>query len=388
MGILRVESGREIAAARKANGLTQQELAQRAAVSLSLLRKIEQGSRSLSPEVSAALRTVLQDRTEDASAPDRITSALADVRGITDVYDIVPEIPRAPIPLQELRTLTSSATRLRLASRYTQLASLLPALIADLTAAALTSSGGHEQQQAFGLLALAYRSADAIADKYGHHDLSARATELIRWSAARADDRLLEQMSAYVRAELFFNGTQPRAGLRLLDNATGSFPAAAQIPQMAAHGALCMRSAVLAARAGLHSEASDRIAEAQAAARHVPDDIYQGTAFGPSSVRVHELALAVEADDMSRAVTLASAWVPPRALPAERRSHFYIEAARAYCWTGDREQAVTQIWHARRIAPQHTQQNPAVNETVRALIRASRKPLPDLMRIANWIGVA
>jgi len=86
------------------------------------------------------------------------------------------------------------------------------------------------------------------------------------------------------------------------------------------YGALRMRAAVLAARAGMPEEAADRVTEARAAASHVPDGIYYGTAFGPSSVRVHELATAVEAGDTPRALRLAGRWQPPRSLPGERRS--------------------------------------------------------------------
>lgn len=381
--------GRAVAAARKASGLTQRELSRQAMISLSLLRKIEQGTRPLTPGVRAALATVLgpvppADR--DRSAPARIADALPLLREAMDAYDIPPDPLPAPLPLPELCQLTESATAWRLASQYAKLADLLPGLITGLTAAALGSSGP-EQEQAFGLLALAYRAADAIADKHGHHDMSARATDLIRWAAAQSADPLLEQMSAYVRGELFFNGQHARRGLRMLDAATGAMPPANHAATIAMHGALCMRAAVLAARAGLPEEAADRLAEARAAAQQVPDGIYHGTAFGPSSVRVHELALAVEGHDISRAVKLSAQWQPPQALPAERRSHFHIEAARAHCWSGHRDQAVTALRQARQAAPQHTRCNPAVSETVTTLIRSSRTPSPALLQLANWIGL-
>jgi hypothetical protein len=216
--------------------------------------------------------------------------------------------------------------------------------------------------------------------------MSGRATELIRWAAARSADPQLEMMSAYVRAELFFSGQHARSGLRMIDSLTALVPSVGDVPLRAARGALCMRAAVLAARAGMPGEAGDRMAEAQAIARQIPDGVYHGTAFGPGSVRVHELALAVEAGDVARAVKLAARWEPSRALPAERRSHFHIEAARAFCWAGNRDQAVTALWRARRVAPQHVRCNTAVIETIGVLIRGSRKPPPPLIQLAKWIG--
>jgi transcriptional regulator with XRE-family HTH domain len=382
------DPGQVIAAARKARGLTQGELVRRAAISLSLLSKIERGDRTLTPGVRAALDAVLALASapdDGAAAPDRIATALPQLSEAMDAYDIPPDLPYAIRPLAELRRMTSTATAWRLSSQYARLAALVPGLITDLTATALNSAG-HEQEQAFALLALAYRAADAIADKHGYHDMSGRATELIRWAAARSADPQLEMMSVYVRAELFFSGQHARVGLRMIDSVTAQVPVADDVPLLAMRGALCMRSAVLAAHAGMADEAADRIAEAQAIARQVPDGAYHGTAFGPGSVRVHELALAVETGDVARAVKLAGQWQPPRALPAERRSHFHIEAARAYCWTGNRERAITALWQARRAAPQHTRWNPAVIETIGVLIRGSRKPSPTLIQLAAWTG--
>ncbi|MGH3245169.1 MAG: helix-turn-helix domain-containing protein [Trebonia sp.] len=381
-------AARAIAAARKACGLTQRELSRQAAVSLSLLRKIEQGTRPLTPSVRGALRTVLGPMSpagESEPAPEHITRALPRLREAMDAYDIPPDPPPAPRSLLELRRVTGSATTWRLSSGYSQLAGFLPGLIADLTAVALTSTG-REREQAFGLLTLAYRGADAIADKHGFHDMSARATELIRWAAARSGDPLLEMMSAYVRAELFFSGQHARSGLRMIDAVTGPVPPASEVPLLAMHGALCMRAAVLAAHAGMPGEAADRIAEARAVAQQVPEGVYRGTAFGPDSVRIHELALAVESGDVSHAIKLAGRWQPPGALPAERRSHFHIEAARAYCWAGHRDRAVTALWQARRAAPQHTRCSPVVGETVSILVRGSRRPPPPLLQLATWIG--
>lgn len=382
--------GRAISAARKAHRLTQRELARKSAISLSQLRKIEQGTRTLTPNVRRALAATLgpaRPTSPDAPAAARIASALPLLRDTMNAYDIPPEPTPIALPLPELEHLTRTATTWRLASQYAKLAELLPRLITTLTWTAFSGSG-NEREQAFRLLALAYRAADAIADKHGHYDMSARATDLVRWAAAQTADPVLGQMSAYVRAELFFNGQQARNGLRMLDAATGPMPLAGRTAALAAHGALRMRSAVLAARTGMPDEAADRLAEARAAAQHVPDGIYHGTAFGPASVRVHELALAVESHDIGHAVKLSCQWQPPLTLPAERRSHFYIEAARAHAWAGNQEQAVSALWQARRAAPQNTRCNPAVSETVTALFRRSRKPSPQLHQIASWISVA
>ena len=143
-------------------------------------------------------------------------------------------------PLAGLRAATMQATAYRLGSRYSRLASALPDLLGELTRAAYSYSG-HHHEEAYGLLAMAYRAADAIADKYGYTDLSARAIELIRWAAARAGDPLIGAMAAYVRTELFLSGQHPSAGLRNLDAAITSIEPTASRDAAAIYGSLHMR---------------------------------------------------------------------------------------------------------------------------------------------------
>lgn len=382
------QSGQAIATVRKARRLSQHELALQAAISVSLLRKIEQGTRPVTPAVHAALSNVLGPipaEPRDVPVSERISYALPLLREVMDCYDM----PGGPVtrPLPELSRAVATATALRLDSRYVELVAMLPNLLADLTSAALTWTG-HEQEQSYGHLALAYRAADAIADKHGWQDMSARSIELTRWAAARSGDPALEMMATYVRAELFFTRTHSRAGLRVLDKAASQPPPGHSVADLATYGALHMRAAVLASQAGLPDEAADRMAEARAAARRVPDGVYHGTAFGPSSVHVHELAAAVESGDTARALQLAVGWQPPRALPAERRSHFYIEAASAFRWAGDPDQAITALWQARHAAPQHTRCNPAVSQNVQAIINGKRRPSSSLLQFAAWLGLA
>ncbi|GAA4731264.1 hypothetical protein [Phytohabitans rumicis] len=74
----------------------------------------------------------------------------------------------------------------------------------------------------------------------------------------------------------------------------------------AAYGALHMRAAVLAARAGRLAKANDHLLEAGTWAHGLPDGGYAGTVLGPASVRIHEVALAVAGGDPDAALTVAA----------------------------------------------------------------------------------
>jgi hypothetical protein len=147
-----------------------------------------------------------------------------------------------------------------------------------------------------------------------------------------------------------------------------------------------MRAAVLAARGADHISANDHLHEASDAAQRVPEGIYRGTAFGPASVRIHQLSLAVDLGDASAALRTADSWVPPARVPAERRSHFFVDLARAQVLARQPERALDSLDTARRIAPQHMRHSPEVKTTLAQMLAMVPRPSHDLLSFARWAG--
>lgn len=147
-----------------------------------------------------------------------------------------------------------------------------------------------------------------------------------------------------------------------------------------------MRAAVLAGRAADGTAADVHLDDARALGGQVPEGISHGTAFGPDSVRVHEVSVAVSHGDgrLARALTLAREWKPPQELPAERRSGFYIELGRAQLWSGRPDAAFESLKVARRIAPQHTREHRWVREDAATLRRLKRADAESLSSFAEW----
>ncbi|MBA2948023.1 helix-turn-helix domain-containing protein, partial [Streptomyces himalayensis] len=332
------EVGQRIAAARRARRMTQDELARAAFVSLSMLRKIEQGSRLPSDDTLDAIAAALGTDpsrllTGHTRVDHRVRDALPSISAAVAAYDIPDDGPTRP--LAELRSDVAAATSWRLAAQYVQITRQLPALLGEL-ARAFHASRGAERAELASLLVAAYRSADAVAYKYGASDLSARLIELMRWAVPEADSPLLEATVSYVRTETFFSARAHAPGLRALEQAVDTAPAPSDTATIAARGALHMRAAVIAGRAGNAEAADIHLDEARTLGDRVQEGIYQGTAFGPHSVRIHEVSVAVSlgSDHVHRAVDVAKEWKPAEPLPAERRSGFYIELARAQLWAG------------------------------------------------------
>ncbi|MBW8090630.1 helix-turn-helix domain-containing protein [Streptomyces hygroscopicus] len=380
--------GPRIAYHRRIARMTQQELADAASIHVGTLRKIERGARGASDAVLESIAAALgvdpshllasRDRAEA-----RVHAAMPALSAAIAAYDVPDAGPVRPLP--ELRADVEEAVTWRLASQYVRIARQMPPLIGELTRAFHLASGGARAETA-SLLVSALRTADAVAYKYGARDLSARLVDLMRWAAPYAQDQLLDAAVAYVRTETFFAARAHASGLRALEMAADSAPAARDDETRAVRGALHMRAAVIAGRAGRADAADHHLAEARRMGDAVSESIYQGTAFGPDSVRIHEVAVAVSlgGDHAHRAIEVAREWKPPEDLPTERRSGFYIELARAQLWSGLPRDAFESLKVARHIAPQHTRDHPWVREDAATLRRLRRADAESLSNFAEW----
>lgn len=364
--------GERLRSLRKLHRLTQQELADLAGVSKSLLSKVEAGQRpgswklvvAVAKPLRADAATLMGLEQGHAGDAGRVAACLPAIRTAFANYDLVADSPNRS--MDDLAEAVESAGQLRLHSRYVALAESLPSLLADLTSA-VHHCRGDEQRRAFALLALAYRSADAVAYKFGHLDLSMVAADRLRWAADQSGDELLAATATYVRAEAFFDTGATVSGLRLLEEAGEriSYDVLTDARAASVYGALNMRAAVLAACGRDGDRAHAHLLIARTMADQVGRDVeFFHTSFGPSSVKVHEVAVAAELGDGDQAVSRARRWRPPPGLPAERASHHFIDVARAQTWICGYQSAVESLLTARRKAPQHTRAHPSAREVI------------------------
>ncbi|MFJ6085186.1 helix-turn-helix domain-containing protein [Streptomyces sp. NPDC092369] len=385
-----VEVGQRIATIRHARRMTQAELARAAYISLAMLKSVERGARRPSDTtleaIAAALGVDPSRLTTDAARHDsRVHVAIPAISASIAAYDIPMDPPEQEFP--ELLEAVDAAVGWRLGAQYTLIAQQIPSLI-DAALRALHHSDGAQRRQAARLVVAAARAADAAAFKYGYTDLSARLIEVMRWAVRQADDPLLDASTAYVRTETFFAARAHAAGLRALECAIDASPPPAGTEAAAVRGALHMRAAVIAGRAGDATAADKHLTEARLLGDRVPEDSYLGTAFGPHSVRIHEVSVAVSlgSDHVGRALSVARKWTPPSSLPAERQSGFWIELARAQLWAGLADDSFESLKVARFIAPQHTREHPWARDTASTLRRLKRADAETLTNFAEWVG--
>ncbi|MET7363803.1 helix-turn-helix transcriptional regulator [Streptomyces sp. NPDC005562] len=382
--------GRRIATTRKTKRLRQVDLARRAYLSLATIKGIERGARRPSDAALEAIAAALGvDPTRLLASytgtERRVHAALPDISASIAGYDIPPVPPRRSP--DELYDAVGDAIAWRLGAQYGRIAKHAPALLGDALAAFHTAP---DRRTAARLVVGAARSADAVAYKYGARDLSARLIELMRWAVPHVEDPLLTASVAYVRTETFFVARAHDAGLKALETAIDAAPAATGPQASAARGALHMRAAVIAGRGGDADAAEEHLRAARQLSEGVREGNYLGTAFGPESVRIHEVSVAVSlgSDHIDRAFAVARDWAPSDALPAERRSGFWIELARAQLWGKRFDEAFESLKAARAIAPLHTREHPWARETAVTLRRLKRADEESLDNFVGWLGAA
>lgn len=396
--------GAHLRQCRVERGLSQRGLGRLVHISGDLIGKIEKGERKANSDLAQRCDSLLgyggklvelwaaveaEERGVQAAPGtverEAVLAYLPALRHVLDSYDLPEE---GPVPaMHEVRAGVGRLVGMRLASQYVGLAEELPSALTSFLRAYHVSSGQRRAELAQ-LLTQAFRAADAIADKFALYDLSARIIGILQAMAAESGDEATIATAAYVRAEVFFASGDWDTGRRMLERAADAVSSAADGPAAAAYGALHMRAAVLAARASRLDQANAHIAEAAATAAHVDEGVYTGTAFGPASVRIHRMSLAVDMGDPANALRLAEKWSPPLTVPAERRSHFFVDLADAQTRCEQLGAAIATLQVARRIAPQHVRYHPQVKAALLTLARRLPSEPPALRELTRWTGVS
>ncbi|WP_345493686.1 helix-turn-helix transcriptional regulator [Nocardia callitridis] len=388
-----------VAQARKLAGLTQWQLAERANVSIGLVRSVEQRRVSATPAFLGAVSKVLRVSVADlygqpfapAAGQDReVHSAVAALRTELAAYDIDNADVLEVRPLDQIAVEVGRVCRYRRAASFHKLGDVLPALLGEVRAA-VHRLDGPDRDRALVMLCELYYSAHSLAHKLGYTDLAALAIDRLSWAATESDDRLWTATAQFQRAALLTSGGDWTAALNFLDRCRSSIEprlGAGQRADLIAWGGLHLQSGLAASRSGKRDLADSHLAEARETALRVGDDADPILSFGPTNVGIWSVALAVEGMDSGGALTRAQHLVIPADAPRERAGHHYIDLARAYLLHGDRRRAEHALLTAKDVAPSQTRYNPMVHETVRALARAEARSVDTVHGLAVWCGIA
>jgi transcriptional regulator with XRE-family HTH domain len=401
--ILMLDQGgiaQRITDARKLRGLTQDGLAMRIPCSKSLISQVERGVKPATPWfVAAAARALNIDLPELLGQPyrgttertDRVHASIPQIRIALNYWDVPPDLEVAPRPLEAVRQDVEAVGRLLDKVDYIQLGTRLPGLIEELSAIYHASADG-VRKHAAELLMYVFIAAKSVAYRLGYVDLVSVAIDRAARAARETDKQELAAFIAEENCQVFFATGAYRVGLKSMDQAHRDFDSITQGSEsgLAVTGSMYLRSAIMAARgAARREDAWDYLAQAREAGERIGRDTnHFGLIFGPSNVRIHGVATAIELEDADEAIRLSEGFEPPPDLPAERSSHHYIDVARAQLAVGRNRAALDSLRKAEKLAPQHARNHPMARETVVALIRAHNSIPQSLRSMAARMGVS
>lgn len=386
-----------VAEARKLAGLTQAQLAMQAHLSLSLVKKVEQGSVPASPTFIAstaqALGLLVTDLTEQRNFHSIRSRYGIEQRFIPDLERAIIEGENAVLDgpileLPELSNILAGIIGAGRVSKYTDVLTSLPNLIRHLYAQSTSVAPG-QLEYVNRLLAQAYYSAMFATYKFGHLSLSAWAAERMSLAATSSGDPLWAVMGQYSRSQALMFGGSYHASGAVLDKAALELQHQSKDSRaVEVLGAVHLSSAIIAARLGDPVDSDTRLQEARDLARHIHTTHDQfDTAFSTANVEIHAVAAAVELSDPTKALKRGAALnLHGGKLYRSRRGHYHIDLARAYLMQGNHDRVVHELSLARQLSPQQTRYHPQVHETIRAVARARRRSDP-LTRLAVWAGV-
>lgn len=369
--------GDRLARLRRLSGLTQEQVADRAGISVDVVRKLEQRRKhsarlptlhALAKGLGVEVTTLLGDPPAIAASTVQDPPALVELRRAV-MPSLVPRIADLSSlkanSIDDLRGQIANGWSLYHAADFAQLMPALPGMITD---ARLFAVVGNPEQKAAGSAALgkALQLAGHLAIRLGKTDLAISALERAAEAASDSSDDLLAPMVygsvawAYQRQNRLDDAED--VALTAADNVErDKLNSAARVRVW---GGLLMSAATSAARMGNYDQAREVMTAAEERARSLrslpapDDDGRMLSVFSPSSVRIERIRLAVQHDHPDEALSLTKDIRLSADIPPSWRNWLLLDLARAYADLGDDDQAVRTLENLRRTAPnwirQHT----------------------------------
>ncbi|MFF3733057.1 helix-turn-helix domain-containing protein [Streptomyces sp. NPDC002476] len=390
---------------RRLSGLTQEALAERAGVSVDIVRYLEQKRKhsarlptlhALSQGLGVELTSLLGDPPGVSSSGDIDPPQLVAVRRA-----IMPPLFAPPAEPDDVTSLSLPAVRSEIADAWTlyhaaefgRLMDLLPGIIAD---ARLVASVGSTDERAAGQAALgkALQLGGHLSIRLGKTDLALSALERAIAAAGASSDPLLAPMIsnsvtwAYQRQNRLDDATH--LAIHAADGVEREH--ATNASGVRVWGGLLMSAATSYARSGDYDRADEMMRASEAAAGRLtklpaPEDGRLVSVFSRSSVRIERVRLAVQYGHPEDALALAKGMRLSPDTPPSWRTWLLLDVARAHTDTGNAEGALKALESLRRVAPTWMRHHTLAVAIVHDLLALPHPPA-GVRKIADFLGIA
>lgn len=403
--------GEHLARIRRQSTLTQEQLAERAGVSVETIRKLEQGerqgartatlnklARALGVPTSALFGNAARaaaDREPDARPLSLVgvRRALTPVTGLDGVPLDGPDGVQPPT-LHGVRRAVAGANATYHANDYAVTLAALPELLAEARML-VDALDGDDQLRAHAIASQAYQVTGRLLIQLRQADLAHVALAAAMDHARRSEDQvigasavapmcwLLLRQGRFVEAERLAVTTADRIEPRM----STATPA-----ELAAWGFLLIKAASSAVRDARDDDAGELLEVAAAGARRLGDrnsphaDV-AGNDFSSEAVRMMQVECAVIAGQPDRALEL-SGGVPrsPQVTPSSRQRH-RLDIAWSHVQTGQYADATSVLMELRHRAPAWLRQQRYAREVVSTIAAERRRAMSaELAELASLVG--
>jgi transcriptional regulator with XRE-family HTH domain len=363
--------------------LSQRELADRAQVSVDLIRKLEQGRRHTASigSLHRIARALDVDTAELLSKATPLPSTNPDAgvvamrRVLTNVDDLLDtSTDLEPVSLDETRRATTYAWGSYWSGMYERLSSVLPQAIIRARATQHHAVNG-KRVEATDLLAQLYQVAGCTLVHLGQPDSAWIALRSAMATAEQGEDPL---RTATVRGSLsWLLLTQGRyeEAERVAARAAAAVEPAGAVPRphLSVWGSLLLTSATAAGRGGRADRAGELLGEARATADRLGGDRndYE-TSFGPAQVTMQTTDVAVVTERFAEALATARRMPRDAGLPLAVRSRHLADVAYSQTRLGHTSRAVDTLLAMESGAPDWMRHQTLPRQTIAELRERER----------------
>ncbi|MDG4856710.1 helix-turn-helix transcriptional regulator [Streptomyces sp. T-3] len=346
------------------SGLTQEQLAEAAGVSVGVVRKLERGGTASLPSllsIASSLGTdiaVLLGQQAPRRSMDRDErAALRTLSAAT--HDAAIGIPTDTEPgtVEELRAIVRRADAAYWAGQYAELGALLGALLPEARARH-DAAGLDGKEAAAGVLADVFQTAGMAANVWGSRDLAYAALTYGRQIAVQAGDDLRDAHLAATTAWVNLRDGRTAQGFALATSQANRIE-----PKMSEHdpdrlsvyGQLVTNAAVAASRGGASADtAREYLSQAHAVGARLGGEHARGQhaqPYGPLYAATQAMSIAVALGDIAGALRLMDTMRLDDTVPLATRARYGLDVALTHVECRRWEQAADTLEGVCAMAP-------------------------------------
>ena len=379
--------------------LSQEQLADRANVSVDTIRALEQNRRpSARIDTIRKLSRALDVELGRLVGQPTVTQQLSPDGGLLALRDAIQDYGQLPGILSDDQledppgedawaNSVNAATNLYWGGGYTELSGVLPLLLRDGRAVVRQTP----TERAWRQLALAYQLAACLSAQAGHPDWAYTAVEKQLIAAGHASDPLMEGMGVSTLSwVLLRQGRWEQAqdiAVRKADALEPSFRATPA--ELAVYGNLLVAAACPAARRGHHDDAFAMLARAEGAATISGPVRAYGSAFSVVDVRTQKVNTALAGEETRPEDALrfaADVHVEDISRPVHSAA-YRVDVAQAQYQTGDWDGALETLLKVEEDQPEWIRFQALAAVTVREMLESERRRSSPLRSLAARLGV-